>query len=252
MLRYFISFCLLGCLFCGKAQESKPIDLNPKVTTVEKQPYGLRVGIDLSRLMNSFFDEDYTGFEVVGDYRLSQKLYLAAEIGNEKKSNQEDLYNFTTSGSYIKAGVDYNTYGNWYGEQNMITLGGRYAVSSHTQTVNNYQLFDSSRYWSPEDFIVGSEVPIEFDRRAKTWIELVVGVKMELFKNFYLGGSLRVGYLFSEPQVAEFWDLFIPGFNKVTDNSLFGVGYNYSISYLIPLYKKAKKIEEKPILDEGQ
>jgi len=252
MLRYTISICLLGCVFLGTAQESKTIDLNPKDTTVYKQPYGLRVGFDLSRILNSFFDEDYTGLEVVADYRLTQKLYLAAEIGNEKKTKQEDLYNFTTSGSYIKAGIDYNTYGNWYGEQNMITLGGRYAVSSHSQTVNDYQLFDSNRYWSPEDFVVGSEASREFSGRAKSWLEMVVGVKMELFKNLYLGGSLRLGYLFSDPQEAEFWDLFIPGFNKVTDNSRFGVGYNYSISYLIPLYKKAKKIEEKPVLEEPE
>lgn len=252
MLRYTISICTLGCLFWSNAQESKTIDLNPKDTTVYKQPYGLRVGVDLSKLISSFFDKDYTGLELVADYRLSQNLYIAAELGNEKKTQQEDLYNFTTSGSYIKAGIDYNTYGNWYGEQNMITLGGRYAVSSHSQTLNNYQLFDTNRYWNPDDFVTGSEEPREFSGRAKSWIEAVVGVKMELFKNLYLGGSIRMGYLFSDPQEVEFWDLFIPGFTKVTDNSRFGVGYNYSISYLIPLYKKEKKIEVKPEIEEAQ
>ncbi|MGS0524471.1 DUF6048 family protein [Zobellia nedashkovskayae] len=39
-----------------------------------------------------FFDEDYTGLEFVGDYRLSQNLYLAAELGNEKKNNRHPAW----------------------------------------------------------------------------------------------------------------------------------------------------------------
>ena len=224
--------------------QRKPIDLSPSDTLEYKQPYGLRVGIDLSRPLTSFLNEDYTGLEFVGDYRLSQKLYVAAELGNEKKTKQEDTYNFTTSGSYIKVGVDYNTYGNWYGEQNMITIGGRYAISSFSQTVNNYQIFQSDRYWSPDGFVDGSGGAREFSGRSKSWIEAVVGIKMEIFKNLYLGGSVRMGILVSDPKEEEFWNLFIPGFNKVTDGSRFGVGYNYSITYLVPLYKKTKKVEK--------
>jgi hypothetical protein len=36
----------------------------------------------------------------------------------------------------------------------------------------------------------------------------------------------------------------VPGFNAVTEESKFGVGYNYSISYLIPLFKKPKIYKE--------
>jgi hypothetical protein len=242
MSRFSISLILLLFLFKGQAQ-GKPIDLNPTDTVVYKQPYGLRVGIDLSRPITSFFNKDYTGLEFVGDYRLSQNLYLAGELGNEKKTKQEDLYNFTTSGSYLKLGVDYNTYGNWYGEQNMITIGGRYAVASFSQTLNNYKLFDTYRYWNPGDFSPGATIPEEFKGRTASWIEAVVGIKMEIFKNLYLGGSIRMGILVGNKESERFPNLFIPGFNKVTDGSGFGVGYNYSISYLVPLYKKAKKAE---------
>jgi len=247
MLRYTISTFLLLFLFLGNAQEkSKTIDLNPKDTTVYKQPYGLRVGVDLSRLLLTALDDDYQGLEFVGDYRLTQKLYIAGELGNEKKTVQEDLYSFTASGSYFKVGVDYNTYGNWYGEKNLISLGGSFAVSNYTQSVDDYLLFDSDRYWSANGFVSGVGGPLEFSGRTKSWLEGVVGIKMELFKNLYLGGSVRLGLLLSDPKDEGMWSLFIPGFNKVTDNSRFGVGYNYSISYLIPLYKKAKKKEALP------
>lgn len=34
-----------------------------------------------------------------------------------------------------------------------------------------------------------------------------------------------------------FANLYIPGFNKTYENSKFGAGFNYSISYFIPFYK---------------
>lgn len=252
MLRYFISTCFVFCFFLGQAQ-NKPIDTKPKDTLVYKQAYGLRIGVDLSRPIISFSDEEYTGIEFVGDYRLTQKYFLAAELGNESRTRQEDLYNFTTSGSYIKLGVDYNTYANWYGEQNSIYIGGRYAFSSFSQILNNNQIFNSNRYWSPDGFAEGSTGSQEFGGRSASWLEFVLGLKAELFANIYLGASIRLGILITNPDQEPFPDLFIPGFNKVTDNSRFGIGYNFSLSYFIPLYRKAKKpkkVKKTPELPE--
>jgi len=258
MLKYFISASFVLSFFLGNAQ-SKPIDTQPKDTVVYKQPYGLRIGIDLSRPTITFFEEEYTGLEFVGDYRLSLKYYLAAELGNEKRTRQEDVYNFTTSGSYIKVGFDYNTYANWYGEQNMIYAGARVAFSTFSHIINNYQIFDTNRYWSPGGFVESGSGPIDIENRNATWIEAVFGIKAELFANIYLGGSVRLGALVNRKKIeeGEFTDLFVPGFNKVTDGSIFGVGYNFSISYFLPLYKKAKKPkkeqeEPNPLEEENQ
>ncbi|MCW5516501.1 DUF6048 family protein [Muriicola sp. Z0-33] len=251
MLRYFISSCILLGYFLGSAQDDTTGTI-PKDSLENKEPYGLRIGIDLSRPLVSFLNEDYTGLEFVGDYRLTQKLYLAAEIGNEKKTRQEELgneesgsiatlYNFTSSGSYLKLGVDYNTYNNWYGMNNSIFIGGRYAISSFSQTLNSYSFYDSNRYWSENDFIEGSNIPEEFSGLNTTWLEFVFGAKAELFANFYLGASVRLGFIITNKEEDKFPNLWIPGFNRVTDGSKFGVGYNYSISYFLPLYRKAKK-----------
>ncbi len=244
MLRYFISISLL-LYFVNSVAQEEPIDLQPKDTLVHKQAYGLRAGIDLSRLALSQSNDDYSGLEIVGDYRLTQKLYLAGEFGNEKKTKQEDTYNFTTSGSYIKLGVDYNTYENWYGMDNSIFIGGRYAFSSFNQTLNSFQYYDSNRYWNPNGFPNGSSEAQKFDGLSASWLEFVLGIKAELFANLYLGGSIRLGFLTSNKEANQFPNPFIPGFNKVTDGSNFGVGYNYSLTYMISLYKKAEKIKDK-------
>lgn len=255
MLKYTISSILFFGVLLGFSQ-TKPIDLKPKDTVSRTDPYGIRVGIDLSKPLISALKDGYSGLEIVGDYRISNNWYLAAELGNENNTKQEDLYNFTTSGSYLKLGADYNTYGNWYGMHNIIHVGGRYAFSSFSQTLNEYKIFESNRYWTnPEyqinpdpnatnDFPIGSTVPQEFSGLNASWLEAVIGLKAELFANIYLGASIRIGYLVTNKDPEGFRNLWIPGFNKVTDGSKFGVGYNYTITYFLPLYKKAKRIKK--------
>jgi len=256
MLRYFISSLILCSCYVAIGQDNTS-ESQAQDSISYSQPYGLRAGIDLSRPILMLFNDDYTGFEIVADYRITQKLFLAAELGNEKRSSNEELgninnpniqelYNFTTSGSYLKLGVDLNTYENWYGMNNSIYIGGRYAASTFSQTLNSYNFFDSNRYWSPDELARGSSEPIEFSGLNATWLEFVFGVKTELFANFFLGASVRLGYLVSNKESDAFPNLWIPGFNKVNDGSRFGVGYNYSITYFLPFYKKAKKKSNTP------
>lgn len=248
MSRYFTNIFLLCFCFLGLAQD-KPVDLQAKDSLVYKEAYGLRLGIDLSRPTITFFEPEYTGFEIVGDYRITQNLYLATELGNEQRDRQEDLFNFTTSGSYIKVGVDFNTYRNWNDEQNLIYIGGRVAYSTFSQTLNNFQIYDSNRYWNPDDFAEGSSDAREFTGLSAVWLEFVLGIKTELVANIYLGGSVRLGAYIKNEEPENFSNLFIPGFNKVTDAARFGIGYNFSLSYFIPLYQKArvpKKKKEAP------
>ena len=211
---------------------------------VHYQKYGLRVGIDLSKPLRSALDENYEGFEIVGDFRLSQKMYLAAEIGTEEKTTDEDNFNFSTKGNYIKAGVEWNTYENWYGMHNIISIGLRGGFSTFSQTLNAYRIYTPDQYWNqnPEDF-PGTEYLGEYDGLTAQWAEVVVGVKVEMFRNLYLGASVRLHYLINDTESDIFPNLYIPGFNKVTDGSQFGVGYNYTISYLIPIFKTSKKSE---------
>lgn len=255
MLKYFISLSFIFVSLLGWSQ-SKPIDLQPKDTVQKTDRYGLRVGVDLSKILMSTLDDDYTGIELVGDFRLKPNLYLAAELGNEKKTKQEDLYNFTTSGSYIKLGVDFNSYENWFGMNNLIHLGGRYAFSSFSQTINDYQIFSTSRYFNENSFALGSENIGEYSSLNASWLEAVLGLKVELFSNIYLGASVRLGLLITDKAPDKdasngFQNLWIPGFNKVTDNSRFGSSYNYSITYFIPLYKKKKQARKKYVDESG-
>ncbi|WP_298427423.1 DUF6048 family protein [uncultured Kordia sp.] len=251
MLKYITSILAFLVFSISFAQENSEETTTEKEATEvvkdtlspNKDNYGLRIGLDLSRPIRVLLEKDYQGFEVVGDFRITKKFYLAAELGNEKKTVDEDQLNFTTEGSYLKVGFDFNAYENWFGMENSIFVGLRYGYSTHKQTLNSYRIYINDTHLENPDnleFAPGTE----FSSLNAHWIEAVAGIKVELYKNIYLGFSVRLNRLLSTKEPDNFQNLFIPGFNKVTTDSNVGAGFNYTISYSIPIYKKAKKKKE--------
>ena len=229
-LKFIFSLALLCFSLLGTAQTRD----TTKVVYPER--YGLRIGVDLHRLTKSLYDSNYKGLEVVADYRLTNRFYIAGEIGNEDKTVEDDRLNFTTKGTYFKVGFDYNSFENWLDMENMIYVGMRYGVSSMSQTLNTYKIYDPSNYYG-ETIITSGE---KFDGLSASWLEVVGGIKAELFNNLYLGFSVRLNYLVTNKQPDNFENLYIPGFNRTYDGK-FGAGINYTVSYFIPIYKKNKK-----------
>ena len=141
--------------FSSNAQEAKTATKDSVATKTER--YGLRVGVDLFKLTRSFYEKDYRGLELVGDYRLTRKHFLAAEIGNENKTVDDDRLNFTTKGTYLKAGFDYNAYQNWLGMHNMIYVGLRYGVSTFSQTLNTFSVYNPHPYFGASPTLISEK-----------------------------------------------------------------------------------------------
>lgn len=254
MLKYIIStiiLCISLSSFGQTETETVPLSAEQDSLNIAKnQKYGLRIGVDISKPVRMLLEDDYRGIEVVADFRVSNKFYAAVELGNEKKTVDDNQQNFTTEGSFIKIGFDYNAYENWFGMQNAIYAGLRYGFSTHSQTLNSYKIYQPNHFLEDEE-ILGTDVPREYKSLNGHWIEAVAGVKVEVYNNVYLGISLRLNRLLSSKEPDNFENLFIPGFNKVTSDSNIGVGFNYTISYSIPIYKKAKKIKDEEEKEEN-
>ena len=231
------SFLLVLIAILGQAQEVKKTDsIKPKT-----ERYGLRLGVDLFKLSRTFTEKDYRGLELVGDFKLTRKHYLAAEIGNENKKVDDDRLNFTTKGTYLKAGFDYNAYQNWFGMHNMIYVGLRYGVSTFSQTLNTFSVYNPHPYFGASPTLVSGE---KYDGLSAQWIEVVAGVKAEIVQNLYVGFSLRLNNLITNKKPDNFDNLYIPGFNR-TYGGKFGAGFNYTISYFVPIFKTTLKPKEK-------
>ncbi|MCC1483710.1 DUF6048 family protein [Winogradskyella immobilis] len=213
-----------------------------KDTLVFKQRYGLRFGVDLGKIGRTVIDNDYTGFEINADYRLTKRLFIAGELGNEERTVDDDALNFTSTGTYFKAGVDYNLYQNWLDMENLIFSGFRLGVSSFSHTLNSFDVTDVNNQFFDQQ--INIEDGREFDGLSSIWGELILGIKAELLKNLFMGLNVQLKFLVSDDQPNNFENLFIPGFNRTFDSGSFGFGFGYNIQYLIPFYKKDKIVVE--------
>ena len=215
----------------------KPLTPRPSDTLIDKQKtekYGLRAGVDISKLLRSFLDDTYEGLALVGDFRIKDRYYLAAEIGRESKTFDEAVFNTKVQGSYLKAGFNYNAYNNWAGMSNLIYVGIHTGFSSFKTDLNRYSIYTTNPFFEPD---------IRTDSREYTglnaiWVELQFGLQVELFSNLYMGMNVQLKRMLSQKAPDDFTNLYAPGFNKVTFDNVYGAGYSYTLTYLLPIFKK--------------
>lgn len=204
----------------------------PQDSLIIKENYGLRLGVDLSKLLRSFLDDSYSGFEIKGDYRIYEDWYAAAEMGYNEFIYKENNFEGSTNGSYFKIGANFNTYNNWGGMQNEIFAGLRYGFANFTQELDEYTVY--SHPYFPADV---RDDNITFENLNASWAEFQLGTKVEVLKNLFLSLHVELKFQVHGTQPTNFDNLYIPGFNRTYDTNSIGVGYGYTISYFIPFYK---------------
>ena len=208
------------------------LTIKDKILNINK----IRLGFDVFKPIKSSSDGDNLNYEIVGDLQITENLYLAAEYGLTDRLIEDENINFNSNGSFLRFGFDYNMFKNWVGMDNSIFLGLRYGTSNFSNKIESYNVRNSDAYFS--NFVDNNYQTIDHSNLTGNWLEIVAGVKVETFNNVYLGFSLRLNKLLSTQKPENFDNLYIPGFNKVTDDNTFGSGFNYTLTYSIPLRKK--------------
>ena len=237
---YIFIFSLFTINFIvGQEIENKKSDstiVKKKLINIDK----LSIGIDLYNPIYSSINDDDLSYELITSLRILKDFSIASEVGSLDRYIEDENVNFTSTGEYIKLGFDYNLFNNWVGMDNSIYLGMRFANSSFNNKIDGYTLRNPDSYWS-NNVTDNYETINHSDQNAK-WIELLVGIKVETIKNIYLGINLRLNRLLSNTSPNNFNNLYIPGFNKVTDDNSWGSGFNYTLTYSIPLKKGNKNL----------
>ncbi len=230
-LRTFLFSISLSLVFSHGvfSQEQTSID---SITYPKR--FGVRVGIDLSKPIRTLIDNNYTGFEIQGDYRVYRDYYAAIEFGNESFLYDDANLKAKTRGSYFKVGANYNAYSNWLDMQNSIYVGLRYGFASFDENLKSYSIYTNSDYFEPDIRTVNEE----YSSLTASWLEFQAGIKTEVLHNIFLGIHVELKRRLSQKTPPGFDDLYIPGFGKTYEGSKFGVGWGYSISYLIPIYSR--------------
>ena len=227
ILKFFISVAII-ILFSEKNFSQTEND-----SVVVKNKYGIRIGLDFSKQIR-MLTEDYKGLSLYGDVKIKERLFIVSELGSDEKELRTDNLRSKFSGNYIKAGLNYNLYNNLPGLNNEIYVGFRFATSKFKSEISEYIIYNKDRFWSQDpifDNIINNGL-------NANWVELIIGINAELLNNLFMGLSLRLNRMLNQKKPENFTNLYIPGFNRVTENNNFGTGLTYSIIYQIPIIKK--------------
>jgi len=242
----FLISCL--CVVATSWSQQSTV-VKPKDTIRLNNSYGLRVGLDLQNIVTSLTNSNFQGIELMGDYRLSHKYFLAAEIGNQERTDNELSVSTTAKGSYIKAGVDVNVYKNLVGLRNIIFIGLRYGFASYSQELNRFSVATSENFFGI-DTRDSENDRLRDEGLSAHWLEVLGGVKVEVVNNVFVGFSVSIRRKIAEQDPEGFGSLFIPGFERTNDFGEVSAGYRFFVSYFIPLYKRNKKIKSKKEITE--
>jgi hypothetical protein len=191
--------------------------------------FGPRIGIDLARFVFILADPSEIGAEASVDFEVYKNFYPVFELGYSSISESEDLFKYSAGGIYARAGIDYNLLkGKDRSEHHTFSVGARYGVSVFNHKANDIVVLND--YW-------GDAVYESYEKDLTGhWVELVVGVKVELLANLFLGWSLRYKILLNPDMDPQVKPHLVPGFGTWGKDRTFGM--SYSIFYKIPLFKR--------------
>ena len=227
ILKYYISFLSFFIFFQSYSNNLTEID------TLDK--FGLRAGIDIHKLFRTISKNNYEGLSLNADLRISKKLFLFFEIGNEKINNESYYLNTTIKGNYMKAGIKNSLSKDIKGIENLIYVGFNFGLSSFEQTITQYIINNSyNAVWG--EAIINEQ--IKLSNLNALWGEISIGAKTKVLKNLFLGIEVQLKSTFTQKNKDGITNLYMPGFNRTYDSSGIGAGFSYTISYLLPIIKK--------------
>lgn len=207
-----------------KIESKEPKTISPSDTIPYK--YGLRIGIDLGGPITMLIDSNHKLFKGNFDARVYKKYFVSGEFGYEKYSSITENLKYTSDGTFVMVGGDYDMLGYTPGRNDLMAFGVRYGLATMDQTVDEYRI--QNGYWQNDSYIGN----IDTQRAYAHWINVRIGLKVEVLHNFYLGLSGGVNFLFYDTNLENFDNLYIPGFGENKNNKSFV--FNYTVMYLIP------------------
>ena len=188
---------------------------------------GLMLQVDAASLLQStLLKTDRYSVEGSAQLGFRKKLYPVFEIGFAgAEKEMKSLATFKTNAPFSRIGLDVNLLTpkpDAKPSNNLFLIGARLGYTNFSYSVNNLIITDP--YWKQ------SEIRNYPDQSAnKLWYELVAGVKVEVYKNLYLGWSIRSRNLLSKETSGAVSPWYIPGYGL---NGSANWGFNYTIGYL--------------------
>ena len=206
--------------FSAIAQQTEKVDTVPWWN-------GFRVELDVAAPIFTVIgiSESYATEGAV-QFNLKRKYFPVVELGVSGIKNKTSVNGaiFSTDGMFGRAGADINLLKQKPGKpltDNLFLVGGRVGMSSFSYDLMNVTIADD--YW-------GTTVVRDYPNTPATkwWFEVVVGMRVEIVRNVFLGWSVRNKHFFRAETGGEIYPYFVPGYGISQSGNW---AFNYTVGY---------------------
>ncbi len=199
--------------------------LEAQTDTTRHAAGGLIIGMDLARIYVTSLKPVNLNAEISLGYAVTDNLRAETEMGYLDVAFDDPEYSYSLEGYYYRLGADWNVFKREPGELHELFFGAMYGFTSYTHEASAIVIDDG--YWG------SGEGSLPLSRNMAQWIELRGGMRVELFKNLFLGYTVRFRIFVTDKTDPLLEPYLIPGYGKSGKSS--AIGMSYSLFYRIPL-----------------
>lgn len=186
---------------------------------------GLSVGADVFGVIGRFLLYDFTSAEVSLNADFRNKFFPVVEVGFGTIDMTDETYSihYKSAAPYARIGLDYNLMAKKQTE-NYLFAGLRYGFSAFKYDVAAPDMSDE---------VWGGTIPFSYSgvRSSAHWMEMLLGIKVKIVRNFFMGWTARFKFRFSAKETLNTTPWYIPGYG---DNKSSNFGFTYNLIYQLP------------------
>src|ERR1041384_7433001 len=186
MLRSIISIFLVALALQMNAQDRIENDSS----RLKFLPTGIRIGTDLLAIGKSKYTNYFKGWEINVDADVYRRYYMTVDYGSWTTNYTLSNGVYSSDGRYFRVGVDINFLLKDT-DRNMFFIGVRRGHTNYT----DYSDYTYSAQYFTSSGIVDAHVSNSNPRA--NWNELTAGLRVKLWKYFWLGATGRVKFAYS-------------------------------------------------------
>jgi hypothetical protein len=187
-------------------------------------PSGVRVGVETIGLIKSNFIEGFQGKEITLDTDFD-RYFLVTEIGQSSRSIEIQNGTYSNDGKYFRVGVDIN-FLKKDPDKNMFFIGFRYG----------HAVFDEIAKYTSTTVYGSQQKIVSNNGQQSSWGEITTGLRVRLWKIFWLGYTARMRLGASVPENAQLLPYEVPGYGLTFKKPWWG--FSYYVMVRIPVRKE--------------
>ncbi len=217
-LRYIFVLILGSWFIVLNAQAQKDSVSKPQKEIYKGLQLKLDIGSPILEIARS--GAKVQTYEMGLNINLLQRYFPTIELGYAQANQTLTAGTFNGKGGFARVGLDLSALKKQKESPHKLLVGLRVGTAVQDYTMTDLTLHDT--YWQT------TPTTTIHDLRCDVWGEIVAGIQVQVYKDFYMGLAARLKVLFTRGKEGQPTAFYIPGYGYKDDMNF---GFNYYLGW---------------------